>query len=266
MNYENLLKRQFEEPEREGEDIMEFTGKTVLVTGAAAGIGRAVATKFAQNGARLVLVDIAEDKLENVKKEMEAYTKEVLAFPCDVSDPSSVSQTVSKAEAVWGSIDILVNNAGIWRCWDTFMNISTEEWYRFFDINVMGAVYFTKAVLPGMLEKKYGRIINVASVAGVYGNANMVHYSATKGALIAMTKALAKEVTDKGVLINCVSPGSVSPAENPDMDYYEKSELSFMGRTGTDMENANLICFLASGEASYIAGQNIQIDGCRKKQ
>lgn len=117
-----------------------------------------------------------------------------------------------------------------------------------------------------MLLKKYGRIINVASVAGVYGNANMVQYSATKGALISMTKALAKEVADKGVTVNAVSPGSVSPAENSDMDYFESSELSFMGRTGTDMENADLICFLASDEASYISAQNIQIDGCRKKQ
>lgn len=117
-----------------------------------------------------------------------------------------------------------------------------------------------------MLENGYGRIINVGSVAGVYGNANMVHYSTTKGALITMTKALAKEVADKGVLVNCVSPGSVSPSENKDMNYFENSELSFIGRTGTDMENANLICFLASDEASYISGQNIQIDGCRKKQ
>ena len=117
-----------------------------------------------------------------------------------------------------------------------------------------------------MKERSYGRIINVASVAGVYGNANMVHYSATKGALIAMTKALAKEVADKNVLVNAVSPGSVSPAENGDMDFVQPSELSFMGRTGSDMENTNLICFLASDEASYISGQNIQIDGCRKKQ
>lgn len=117
-----------------------------------------------------------------------------------------------------------------------------------------------------MLENRYGRIINISSVAGVYGNANMVHYSATKGAIISFTKALAKEVADKGILVNSVSPGSVSPSENVNMDYFENSELSFMGRTGTHMENANLICFLASDEASYITGQNIQIDGCRKKQ
>ena len=130
----------------------------------------------------------------------------------------------------------------------------------------MGTVYCTKAVLSKMLENRYGKIINVASVAGVYGIANMVHYSATKGAVIAMTRALAKEVIDKGVYVNCVSPGSVSPAENLDMDYYEDSQHCFLGRTGTDNENANLICFLASDEATYIAGQNIQIDGCRKKQ
>lgn len=116
-----------------------------------------------------------------------------------------------------------------------------------------------------MIENKYGRIINVSSVAGVYGNAYMTHYSATKGAIIALTKALAKEVTDKGVLVNSVSPGSVSSSENPDTYSYQESELSFMGRTGTDMENANLIYFLASDEAGYISGQNIQIDGCRKK-
>lgn len=94
----------------------------------------------------------------------------------------------------------------------------------------------------------------------------MAHYSATKGAVISFTKALAKEVAANNILVNAVSPGSVSPAENPDMNYTQNSELSFLGRTGSDMENANLIVFLASDEASYISGQNIQIDGCRKKQ
>ena len=130
----------------------------------------------------------------------------------------------------------------------------------------MGTVYFTRAVLGGMIDRGYGRIINVASVAGVYGNANMVHYSASKGAVIAMTRALAKEVADKGVLVNAVSPGSVSPSDNEDIDFHRPSDLSFMGRTGTDRENASLICYLASDDASYISAQNIQIDGCRKKQ
>ena len=244
---------------------MNFNDKTVLITGAAVGIGRAAAIKFAQGGANLVLTDINIKALESVKEEIETYTKNVLTIQCDVSDEERVYATVKEAESVFGKIDILINNAALWRCWAPFTDISSDEWRKFIDVNIMGVVYCTKAVLPKMLENSYGRIVNVASVAGVYGNANMVHYSATKGALIAMTKALAKEVTDKGVLVNCVSPGSVSPSGNKDMNYFENSELSFMGRTGTDMENANLICFLASDEASYISGQNIQIDGCRKK-
>ena len=116
-----------------------------------------------------------------------------------------------------------------------------------------------------MLEQNYGRIINVASVAGIYGNRKMAHYSATKGAIISFTRALAKEVVTKGVLVNAVSPGSVSPSSEEDIDFSQPSELSYMGRTGTDRENADLICFLASNQAGYISGQNIQIDGCRKK-
>ena len=245
---------------------MNFTDKTALVTGAAVGIGRAVALKLAQEGANLVLVDVNAEKLLEVKAELKTYSDNVMFCECDVTDEYTVYEIIAKAEKVFGKIDILVNNAALWRCWSLFVDTPTDEWKKFIDVNIMGVVYFTKAVLPKMLENGYGRIINVGSVAGVYGNANMVHYSTTKGALIAMTKALAKEVADKGILVNCVSPGSVSPSENNDMNYFEKSELSFMGRTGTDMENANLICFLASDEASYISGQNIQIDGCRKKQ
>ena len=245
---------------------MNFTDKTALVTGAAVGIGRAVALKLAQEGANLVLVDVNAEKLSELKDELKTYSDNIMTCECDVTDENTVYEIIAKAEKVFGKIDILVNNAALWRCWSLFVDTPTDEWKKFIDVNIMGVVYFTKAVLPKMIENGYGRIINVGSVAGVYGNANMAHYSATKGALIAMTKSLAKEVADKGVLVNCVSPGSVSPSENKDMNYFENSELSFMGRTGTDMENANLICFLASDEASYISGQNIQIDGCRKKQ
>ena len=245
---------------------MDFTNKTALITGASVGIGRAVALKLAQNGAKVVLFDVNFEKLEAVKKEIEEYTKDVLIYNCDVSNEEKLYEIVKEAESIFGGIDILVNNAALWRCWDSFVNTSTNDWRKFIDINVMGVVYLTKAVFPSMLEKKYGRIINVSSVAGVYGNANMVHYSATKGAVISMTKALAKEVADKGILVNCVSPGSVSDSSNPDINSFQPSQLAFMGRTGTNAENANLICFLASDEASYISGQNIQIDGCRKKQ
>ena len=245
---------------------MDFTNKVALVTGAAVGIGRATAILLAQNGAKLVLVDINGEKLDALKTELAEYGDKILTFVCDVSDEQAVNKVAEESLKAFGKIDILVNNAALWRNKSSFLNTPTEEWKKYIDINIMGTVYFTKAVLPSMLEHSWGRVINVASVAGVYGNANMAHYSATKGAVIAFTKALAKEVTDKGVLVNSVSPGSVSPSDNYDIDHTQESTLSFMGRTGSDRENANLICFLASDTASYISGQNIQIDGCRKKQ
>ncbi|MBE6702747.1 MAG: SDR family oxidoreductase [Ruminococcaceae bacterium] len=245
---------------------MTFCGKTVIITGAAVGIGYATAMKFAMNGANLILFDLNEEKLNEVKKKLPISVGEVRCVVGDVSDEAFVKSSVQEVISEFGSVDVLVNNAAVWRCWRSFVETPSAEWKKYIDINIMGSVYFCQAVLPSMIEHNGGRIVNVASVAGVYGNANMVHYSATKGAIIAFTKALAKEVAANNILVNAVSPGSVSPSKIDDYNYYCESELSYLGRTGTDMENANLIYFLASDEASYISGQNIQIDGCRKKQ
>ena len=244
---------------------MKFQNKAAMITGAAVGIGRATAIEMAKEGAKLALLDINPETLDALKKELEVYPVEVVTYTCDISDLDRVNEVAADAIQKLGKIDILVNNAALWRDRASFVDSDVNLWKKYFDINVLGTVYVTKAVLPGMLEREWGRVINVASVAGVYGNAKMSHYSATKGALISLTRALAKEVSNKGVLVNAVSPGSVSPSADLDIDYTQPSELSFMGRTGSDRENANLICFLASEEASYIAGQNIQIDGCRKK-
>jgi len=244
---------------------MRFNEKTALVTGAAVGIGRAVAHRLAQNGAKLVLVDVNIEKLQAVKRELEQHTNDVLIFECDITDQEKVNEIANESKKAFGGIDILVNNAAVWRSFKPFTETTNEEWKQFLDINVMGVVNFTKAVLPMMIEKRYGRIINVSSVAGVYGIANMVHYSATKGAVISMTKALAKEVAEKGITVNAVSPGTVSDSSNPDMDSYIENDMSYIGRTGTNNENADLICFLASDEAGYISGENIQIDGCRRR-
>ncbi len=244
---------------------MKFQGKVAMITGASVGIGRAVALCLAEQGADLVLLDVNIEQLLDVGEEIKKFGGRCLTYECDVSNEERVNEVVAGVMEYFGKIDILVNNAALWRDIAKLVEASSDLWKRYFDVNVMGVFYCTKAVLNGMLQNGYGRIVNVASVAGVYGNAEMSHYSATKGAVIAMTKALAKEVSEKGVLVNCVSPGSVSPSQNEDIDFFKPSELSFMGRTGTDRENANLILFLASDEASYISGQNIQIDGCRKK-
>lgn len=249
-----------------GVNILSFKGKTAIITGAAVGIGRAVALLLAQENANVVIVDNNSEALKETERELKEITKNVLAVVCDVSNNDNVLETVETAIKRFGRIDILINNAALWRCWASFSETSIEDWKKFIDVNIMGTVYFTKALIDQMINNKYGRIINVSSVAGVYGNANMVHYSATKGAIISFTKALAKEVAQFGITVNSVSPGSVSSSENRDIDYTKPSDLSFMGRTGSNRENAELICFLARDKASYISGQNIQIDGCRKKQ
>ena len=242
-----------------------FKGKTAIITGAAVGIGRAVGMVLAEGGANVVLVDLNPETLATTEKEIKAITENVLAITCDVSDNEAVQEAVKKANARFGKVDILVNNAGLWRQRGYFTEVSLDLWKRFLDVNVMGAVNFTKAVIDEMIENGYGRIINVASVAGVYGGKRFCHYSATKGALIAFTKSLAKEVATQGITVNAVSPGTVSPSDNRDIDFNKESSLSHMGRTGTNRENADLICFLASVKAGYISGQNIQIDGCRAK-
>lgn len=241
---------------------MDLKGRIVIVTGAAVGIGQACAERFAREGCGLTIVDLDGEKLAEVKKTCEGLGADVLSFVCDVADEAAVKNVVAETAAHFGKIDVLVNNAGVWRRHKAFVETTSDEWKQYIGVNILGTMYFTHEVLPHMLEKEYGRIVNVASVAGVYGNANMADYSMTKGGVIAFTKAIAKEVTARGILVNAVSPGSVSHAQ----EGWEPSKLSFMGRTGSHEENANLIAFLASDEASYISGQNIQIDGCRLKQ
>ena len=238
--------------------------KVAIITGASVGIGRAVALKMAQKGAKLVLIDLNKEGLLKVQEEVNAIGAQTLLFNLDVSDENAVISAVQETIKQFGKVDILVNNAALWRNFEPFIEIPTEKWEKYLQINIMGTVYFTKAVLPVMIENSYGKIVNVASVAGVYGNANMSMYSATKGAIIALTKALAKEVAGKGVVVNSVSPGTVSPSDNSDTDYFELTDRCYAGRTGTAMENADLICFLASQENGYIVGQNIQIDGSRR--
>ena len=244
---------------------MKFTGKTVLITGAAVGIGRACAVKFASEGANVVAVDINQEELSTLEAELLENNSAVLTLICDISDERSVKEAFASAKQRFGKIDILVNNAALWRDTSPFLEASSELWKKYLDINVMGTVYCTQAALPNMVASGWGRVINVASVAGVYGYKNMVHYSATKGAMISMTKALAKEVSMDGVTINAVSPGNVNPITEGRYDVTRESSMNYSARTGSPMENAELICFLASNEAAFISGQNIQIDGCRKK-
>ena len=245
---------------------MEFKNKTALITGAAVGIGRACALLFAEMGATLILLDTNINGLISVREELSQISgREHLIYECDISDKERVFSIVEDAAKKTGGIDILVNNAALWRHRCAFAELDLDVWEKYFSVNVHGTAYVTRAALPYMIDKKYGRIINVASVAGMYGNGMMATYSATKGAVISFTKALAKEVAGYGITVNSVSPGSVSPSADSNIDAHIPSDLSYLGRTGTDRENADLICFLASKKSSYITGENIAIDGGRRK-
>ena len=238
---------------------MNFFGKTAFITGAAKGIGRAIALGFAKNGADIIIADINETYLKETAEQARALGVKVKIAVFDVADELASKNAIKEAEAEFGKIDILVNNAGIYPASD-FINSTSEQWKRLIDINIMGSVYPTQAVLPGMIERGYGRIVNIGSVAGVYGLGCFVDYSMTKGAIIAMTKALAKVVADKGVTVNCISPGSINVTNRDDV----MLKHSFTGRPGTPEELANAVLFVASEEASYISGQNYQVDGCRR--
>ena len=239
---------------------MEFKDKVVLVTGAAAQIGRATALAFARKGAAVVLVDCDKKKLEDVHREIGPLSPRALAFACDIRDEAQVNVIINKTLNTLVPIDVLVNNAGLWRShWGAFSQSQSAHWKEKIDVNILGTMYVTRAIINQMIEKGYGRIINLASVAGVYGNPNMVDYSMTKGAIIAFTAALAKEVAPYGITVNAVSPGNVKEKGGRD-----NLALSHVPRSGLAEENADLICFLASDKAAYISGQNYIIDGCRK--
>lgn len=239
---------------------VRIDNKIVIVTGASVGIGKATAIEFAKSGANVCIVDVNAKGIDIVADEIKKIGGKVKTFVCDVSDEQRVREVVSDITKQYGKIDVLVNNAGLWRSWKPFAQTTSDEWKQRLNVNILGLMYFTHEVLPVMIENSYGRIINIGSVAGVYGNANMADYSMTKGAVSSFTKALAKEVAKQGITVNNVVPGSVRN-EGASVE----TELCYMGRTGELQEYAYLICFLASDKAAYISGQDYQIDGCRKK-
>lgn len=237
---------------------MDFKNKNIIVTGSAQGIGKAAAEIFAKNGGNLALVDLNEEGLKNAQKELSVYGTAIRTYVCDISDETTVKTTVESIIADFGKIDVLVNNAGVYFGEPRFAEQTSELWEKLFKINVIGTMNFTSLVLNNMIENKYGRIINLGSVAAVYGIRYMITYSATKGAIHAFTKALSKDVAEYGITVNTVAPGNIHE------DGQDYPDMSFLGRSGTPAECAEVIAFLASDSASYITGQSYQVDGGRK--
>ena len=237
---------------------MEYNNRTALITGAADGIGRATSLMLAKRGVDVVLFDINEAHLRTLEDEVKKLGRKVIAVVCDMGDQASIDSALEQISG-W-KIDILVNNAALWRNdGGPFVKTSPESWKRRWMVNVWGLMYLTQKLLPPMIEQKWGRVINVSSVAGRYGIANMVDYSTTKGAVHSFTKALAKETSQYNVLVTSMSPGNVGNGE------MKPNDLSYIGRESSYDEQAEVICFLASENASYCSGQDFQVDGCRKK-
>jgi 3-oxoacyl-[acyl-carrier protein] reductase len=243
--------------------MFDLEGKVALVTGSAQGIGRAIALNLAQGGARIVLTDMREAKLDEVAKEIEAQGGKVIRFVVDVTDREAVRKVVDQALETWEKIDILVNNAGITRD-SLVMRMKVEDWQAVLKTNLDGAFYCIQAVLPSMVRQRYGRIVSIASVVAQAGNVGQANYISSKAGIIGLTKGVAAEVARRNITVNAVAPGFIATpmTENLPPEIKEKMlSIIPIGRMGTDAEIATGVRFLVSEEARYITGHVLNING-----
>ncbi|MGB9853751.1 MAG: SDR family NAD(P)-dependent oxidoreductase [Candidatus Bathyarchaeales archaeon] len=243
--------------------MFDLKDRVAIVTGAGQGIGKEIALHLARSGAKVVIIDIG-DKIFEVLKDVENLGREGLAVKCDVSNGKEVDETVKKTVSKFGRIDILVNNAGIYPL-KPLIYMTEQDWEKVLNINLKGALLFTKAVLPKMIEQKRGVIINISSVAGsVIGYQNLVHYSTSKAGMLGFTKAAALELAQYGIRVNAIAPGAI---ETPGTKALGEGLLKQIEQTiplkriGQPKDVANLVAFLASDDSSYITGQLIIVDG-----
>lgn len=235
--------------------------KCAVITGASRGIGSAVAKALASDGYSLALIyNNSQRQAEQLQKELNCNSK---IYKCDISDSKQVNNTVEKITEDFSYISLLVNNAGIAQQ-KLFTDITDDDWKTMIDTNLSGAFYFSRAVLPSMIKRKQGKIINIASMWGETGGSCEVHYSAAKAGIIGMTKALAKEVGLSGITVNAVSPGVIKTDMLSSFSQEDLSELERetpLNRLGTPEDVANAVRFLASERADYITGQVLSVNG-----
>jgi 2-dehydro-3-deoxy-L-rhamnonate dehydrogenase (NAD+) len=232
-----------------------FSGRVALVTGGSSGIGAAAARRLQEEGARVASFDLDARAPDGV-----------LALTGDVSRSADVEAAVAEAQRALGPIDVLVCSAGVPGASLATVDVSDDEWRRVLGINADGVFFSNRAVIPGMVERGYGRIVNVASIAGKEGNPMAGAYSASKAAVIALTKAVGKDLARTGVIVNCVAPAVI---ETPILEGITQEHIDYMvgripmGRMGTPAEVAALICWLASEECSFSTGATYDISGGR---
>ena len=239
-------------------------GKTAIITGAARGIGKAIALKFASEGANIAFTDLVmDDNAAQTIKEIEAFGVKVQGYASNAANFEDTEKVVKTIHTDFGRIDILVNNAGITRD-GLMMRMSEQQWDMVINVNLKSAFNFIHACIPIMMRQKAGNIINMASVVGVHGNAGQANYASSKAGLIALAKSVAQEMGSRGIRANAIAPGFIITAMTAALSDEIKAEWNKkipLRRGGTPEDIASVAVFLASDMSSYVSGQVIQVDG-----
>jgi 3-oxoacyl-[acyl-carrier protein] reductase len=242
---------------------MSLQGRTAIVTGAAQGIGRAIAEALAQAGADIAVADLDPSRSAETVAAVEHIGRKALNIKVNVADTGETKSMVEQVLKAWGKVDILVNNAGITRD-GLLLRMKDEDWNLVLQINLNGTFNCTKAVLQPMTKQRYGRIVNIASIVGVIGNAGQANYSASKAAVIGFTKTVGREYASRNVTVNAVAPGFIDTAMTHGLSTDVKDTLLKqipLGRLGTPADIAAAVRFLVSEEAAYITGHVLHVNG-----
>jgi 3-oxoacyl-[acyl-carrier protein] reductase len=240
---------------------MSLTGKTAVVTGGGRGIGKAIAKRLAEDGAKIAIWDLADH--DHVVDDLRSQGIEAVFIEANVTQPDSVTNAVEETVRLLGSLDILVNNAGITR--DTLLlRMDESAWDAVLNVNLKGAYLCSKAALRPMLKNRWGRIVNIASVVGLMGNPGQTNYAASKAGLIGFSKSLAREVANRGITVNVVAPGFITSDMTDALSEEQKEKLLAqipMGVIGEPRDVANGVWFLVSEASRYITGHVLNING-----